>query len=148
MLNALIKNNLVVGIVDLADDEISFFASHYEQVIDVTQYTPTPVIGSAFDGVNISGSNISRKITRLAMNQRFQVSEMLGLLTYVNSNPTSIVALLLQRLQMATFVDLSRSDTIAGIGVLVSFTLLTSDRASAILNTTPTPVELYVGPGA
>lgn len=145
MICALIQNNLVVGVGDFTNDQIQLFGPYFEQIVDCTNLIPQPGIGWAFDGQNITGTNVSRKITRLAMNQRFTVGEMLGLLTYVNTNPISIVALLLQRLQIATYVDLSRSDTQAGIGVLVSYGLLTSDRANTILTTVPTPNEIYQG---
>lgn len=145
MLCALIQNDLVVGVVDLSDDEINLFNPHYEQIVDVSNLMPVPQIGWAFTGSTIVGTNVSKKITRLAMNQRFTTGEMLGLLTYINTNPTSIVALLLQRLQMSTYVDLARSDTQAGIGVLVSLGLLTSDRANTILTTIPMPIEVYQG---
>lgn len=145
MLVALIQNNLVTGVCDLTPDQISFFGSVFEQIIDVSQMTPQPQIGWAFDGVNITGSSVSLKITKLAMRQRFTTAEMLGVMTYVNANPASVVAMLMGNLQVATYVDLSRSDTQAGIEYLVSVSLLTQLRATAILTTVPTPYELYTG---
>lgn len=138
--------NTVQGIVQTDDiSKVQVLASVYAQVIDITDSQPLAQIGWSFDGQTVAGTSASKKITRLAMNQRFQVAEMLGLLAYVNANPNSIVALLLQRLQISTFVDLSRSDTQAGVGVLVSLGLLTSERASVILNTAPTVLEVYTG---
>lgn len=145
MLCALIQDNLVVAVGDFTDDQIQLFGPYFEQIIDVTGLTPIPGIGWAFDGANIIGTNVSLKITKLAMRQRFTTAEMLGVMTYVNANPASVVAMLMGNLQVATFVDLSRSDTIAGINYLVSQSLLTSGRATAILTTIPTPYEVYVG---
>lgn len=145
MICALIQNNLVVGVIDLTEDQTQLFGSVFEQIIDVTNYIPQPQIGWAFDGINISGSNVSLKITRLAMNQRFTTTEMLTIMTYVNANPASVAALLLQRLSISTYIDLSRSDTQAGLAYLVSVSLLTSPRATVIGTTIPSPIELYQG---
>ena len=145
MLVAFVSNNVVVGIADLTPELISQVSSFFEAVVDVSSMSPTPAIGWEFDGQNIVGTSASMKITRLAMNQRFTVTEMLGLLSYVNSNPNSIVALLMKRLEVATFIDLARTDTQGGVMVLVSLGLLTSPRATAILTTPPTLIELYTG---
>lgn len=146
MIVALIQNNLVYGVLQIDDpSQINLFGNIFEAVIDVTNLTPQPQIGWAFDGVNISGTNVSVQITRLAMRQRFTTAELLGIMTYVNTNPASVVAILMQNLQVATFVDLARSDTQAGIGYLASLSLITSARATAILTTVPTAQELYEG---
>jgi hypothetical protein len=70
---------------------------------------------------------------------------MLGILNYVGTNPSSLVALLMQRLGLATFIDLSRSDTQAGIGALAAFGLLTSARVTEIISTPPTATEHWTG---
>lgn len=139
-------DNVVSGIVQLEDEsKLECLTGIYAQVVDITNAQPMAQLGWSFDGQSVVGTSQSMKITKLAMNQRFTVTEMLGLLTYVNTNPTSIVALLLQRLQIAQFVDLSRSDTQAGVGVLVQLGLLTSERANVILTTAPTLLEVYQG---
>lgn len=145
MICALVQNSVVVGVVELTEEQTAYFSSQFEAIVDCTSMMPMPQIGWAFNGQTISGTSVSKKITKLAMNQRFTVAEMLGLMNYVNANPASIVALLLQRLQIASFVDLSRTDTQAGVGILVAYGLITSERASIILNTIPTPLELYQG---
>jgi hypothetical protein len=145
MLCALIQNSLVIGVCDFTEQQIQFFAPQFEQVIDVSNLITTPQIGWAFDGQNISGTNVSTKITRLAIRQRFTVTELLTVMTYVNANPASIVAMLMQNLNVATYVDLARPDTQAGIQMLVSLGLLTQLRATAILTTTPIAQELYQG---
>lgn len=138
------SSNQVVGVVQIESyEQIQELGRVYGQIIDVTDYSPLPQIGWSFDGQSVVGTSASKKITKLAMNQRFTVTEMLGLLTYVGANPASIVALLLQRLQIATFVDLSRSDTQAGVGVLVSYGLLTQQRATEILTGPVTVLEAY-----
>lgn len=151
MLCALIKQNLVVGVADLTDDEIAYFGRLYQNIIDCTNLTPLPAIGWAFDGANITGTNISRKITKLAMRNRFTTGELLGILAYITANPASVSAVLWSNLQVATFVDLSRSDTIGGVqylttvlqvGSLTNY-LLTGARSNTILTTVPAILELY-----
>lgn len=145
MLVALVQNNLVVGVGDFDETTLQVIGNQFQEIIEITNLIPMPGIGWGFDGQNIIGTTVSQKITKLAMNQRFSIGEMLGLLTYVGANPSSIVAVLLNRLSLATFIDLSRPDTQAGIGVLVSYGLLTSARATIILTTVPNPTEIYQG---
>jgi hypothetical protein len=145
MLCALIQNNAVCGIVDLDDTTMYRIGNLFEAIVDISAITPQPQIGWAFSNGQISNTAPSMKITRLAMNNRFQVAELLAIMAYTNSNPTSMVAVLMQRLQLATYIDLNRSDTQAGVEYLVSQGLLTSDRATAILTTPPSSDEAYIG---
>jgi hypothetical protein len=143
MLCALVRNNLVVDVTDLSESQIEIIGNIYQSVIDVSTMSPQPQIGWSWAGSQLVPPGW--RITRLAMRQRFTVSELLGIMGYVNTNPSSIVAMLMQNLQVATFVDLQRSDTIAGMQVLVGYSLLTSDRATVILTTPPTAQEVYTG---
>ena len=136
--------NTVSGIVETpSEEQVNMLSSVYGQVIDITNYQPMPQLGWTFDGQQIVGTSASKKITKLAMRQRFTTAEMLGLMSYVTQNPASVVAMLMQNLQVATFVDLARPDTQAGLSYLVAQNLLTSDRANTILNTPPSPLEVY-----
>ena len=143
MLCALVRNNLVVDITDLSSSQIEAVGSIYSVVVDVSTYSPQPQIGWSFDGSQFLPPGW--RITRLAMRQRFTVTELLGIMNYAVTNPASIVAMLMQNLQVATFIDLQRSDTQAGLSVLVSYGLITSDRANTILTTPPTQLEVYTG---
>lgn len=135
MLCALIQNSLVIGIADLNDDQIQHIATKIEQVIDVSNMTPTPQIGWSFDGQTISGAKTSKKITKLAMRQRFSVTEMINMKAAAATVP--IVQYLLDNLTVATYIDLSRTDTINGVYLLASspLNLITMARANEILNT-------------
>lgn len=77
------------------------------------------------------------------MRQRFTFTELCAL----ESAAQTIVQVkvLIGNLNVASFVDLTRSDTISGLGLLVSLGLLTSQRMSEILNTPPTEYEIYKG---
>jgi len=150
MLVALVQDDTVQSVQNLTDDQISAIGNQYEAIIDVsdpTVYPTTPVAGWVFNGVTLvppGGSPATWRITKLAMLQRFTLTERLGILTYIGSNPVSVPAVLLQNIQVATFVDLTRADTVTGINYLVSLGLITSARATAILTTPPTDLEVYV----
>jgi hypothetical protein len=106
---------------------------------------PAPQLGWTLQNNVLVGPNAGWLITKLAMLQRFTVPERLAILTYVQANPSSVPAILMQNIIVATFVDLTRSDTIAGLNYLVSFGLITSDRVTQILTTVPTKLEIYLG---
>lgn len=147
MLYALIRENIVTGIADLSESDIQILSHNYPTIMDITNLTPQPQIGWVFDGVDIVGASPSMKITKLGMRQRFTFSELI-LLTKA-SNPTDssfnpAVQVLMENLQIATFVDLLRPDTKGGINLLVSLGLISSARASTILNTPPRSDEVYI----
>lgn len=144
MLCALIRNGVVVGIVDLSDEDFATgIASHYEQVIEITNLVPQPQIGWSFNGQTIIGSSVSRKITRLAMRQRFTFSELIALSNAAAAIPA--VKVLMDNLSTATYIDLARSDTAGGVGLLVSLNLITAERANTILNTVANESEIFRG---
>jgi hypothetical protein len=150
MILAIVNNNAVTSVVTIPDDGTSFipYAQTCQIAIDITTMNPQPQIGWIFNGGHLI-SNIPpvspMLITKLAMLQRLTVPERLGILNYVNANPASIPAILMQNIMVATFVDLHRPDTQAGINYLVNFGLLTADRANQILTTPPTALETYQG---
>lgn len=135
--------NTVKGIVDIENEQqLQRLTSVYAQAIDITHIQPTPQIGWSFDGQSIVGTSPSKRITRLAMRQRFTFSELLALTTAAAASMP--VKVLMDNLSVATFVDLSRPDTVGGINLLVGAGLLTSQRASEILNNPVSPAEAYV----
>lgn len=144
MLVALILANVVRDVLPLTEDQIELAGGIYDIVLDVSQMTIPPTAGWTFNGSGVVPPGM--QITRLAMRQRLTVTELLGIMTYVVNNPASIVAMLMQNLQVATFIDLSRSDTIAGMTLLsqAPFSLITPQRATAILTTPPSPLEVYI----
>jgi hypothetical protein len=152
---ALILANQVRDVLNLTEDQIVAAGSIYDMVVDVSQMqTPPPPGGTGWtcsDGQTVRPPGML--ITRLAMRQRFTVTELLGIMAYVVANPSGIVAMLMQNLNVATFIDLTRSDTIGGIDLLTTIPavspytgyLLTGARASVILSTPPSPQEAYQG---
>lgn len=136
--------NTVVGLVENpSDEQLQTIAGIYALALDVTDYQPPPQLGWSFNGQVIVGTSPSKKITKLAMRQRFTVNEMLAMMEAANTTP--IVKYLMDNLSLATFVDLSRPDTQAGVALLVQLQLLTQERATVILTTPPTALEIYQG---
>jgi hypothetical protein len=150
MLIALVQNNLVVGLYQPSDDlEHQAVAKLFEAAVDVTDMHPTPQIGWIFNGNQLLQSDGSQpidwRISKFAFRSRFTMAEMTGIFTAAQSNMT--VQVLMQNQALVNFVDLSRSDTQAGVMALVAFGLITSARATAILTTPPAAIELQFPSG-
>ena len=142
------ETNTVVAVQTISDDPEAMayakLSAQYPYVIDIGDLFPQPAVGWTLQGNTLVGPPTGTRITKLAMLQRFTVPERIAILSYIQSNPASVPAILLQNISVATYVDLSRADTIAGINYLVSFSLITSARATAILTTPITPIEAYL----
>jgi phosphoglycerate-specific signal transduction histidine kinase len=76
----------------------------------------------------------NKYITKLAFRNRFTNAEKLALYTAAESNVQ--LKVFLDDLAAATFVDLTRPDTIAGINFLETVSLLAEGRAVKILDST------------
>lgn len=94
------------------------------------------------------------RITRLAFRNRFTTTEKAALEIASLDNPNAtmeqrgLAATLrayLQDVQAATFIDLQRIDTRAGVQQLEQLGLIGVGRATAILDTPPTAEERYTG---
>ncbi len=95
----------------------------------------------------------STKITKLAFRNRFTQTEKVALEIACLDNPAApmparaqAAALRASQLDVAaaTFIDLSRADTRAGVQTLEAAGLLAAGRATVILDTPPTDVERWV----
>lgn len=151
---AIIIDEKVDAIVAAVDDEsITIQYPNAQNIIDISNFSPTPQVGWEFKNnefidpaTNLAAiAAVNRKITKLALLQRFTISERIALLNYIQANPASLPAVLLQNVQVTTFVDLDRYDTQAGIMALIPLGLLTSERASEILNSPVQEIEEYRG---
>lgn len=151
---AIIVDGKVDIIVSALNDEIvTTLYPNAQNVVDISSFSPVPQVGWEFKNNNFIDPTtnlaaiavVNRKITRLALLQRFTVSERIALLNYIQANPASLPAVLLQNVQVTTFVDLNRYDTQAGIMALIPLGLLTSGRAAEILNNPIQEIEEYRG---
>ena len=153
MIVAVINNGVVAQIVTIPDgDQTGMYnqlAQSCQAAIDITNMSPQPSVGWTFDGANLNsnGSTSTWKITKLAFNSRFQVSELMAILAAAaGTSPQALeLQIVIKRQGLATYIDLSRSDTQAGVEILVSFGLITQARATQILTTPPTSQEIYQG---
>jgi hypothetical protein len=164
MICAGIKSNIVVAIIDCPDVETyNQFSYHFENLIDLTDYTITPGIGWTMSENQFNYGQLnsvpSVKITKLAFESRLAIAEEGAIIGFALANimqyyttPTHPyflagcqVLAFLRRQANANYVDLYRQDTIQGVNSLVGLGLLTAPRANTVLTTPPTYVELYKG---
>lgn len=94
------------------------------------------------------------KITVLAFRNRFTQAEKIAIDLASIDNPTAamqqrqmaaMLRVMNADIAVATFIDLSRADTRAGVQALEQYGIIGPGRASTILDTTPTAIELYKG---
>lgn len=99
-------------------------------------------------------ADTSWHITKLAFRQRFTPEEKAAIEIASLDNPAAPMAQRAlaaslranqQDIQAATFIDLQRPDTAAGVRALETFGLIAAGRADQILTTPPTAEELYRG---
>jgi hypothetical protein len=84
------------------------------------------------DGATVGGTITDSKITKLAFRQRFTFAERVAIETEAETDAS--VRVMLKDQEAASFIDLSRQDTIDGVNALAAATLITEQRASEILN--------------
>lgn len=153
MLYALLKNNIVVAVETLSDEQLTpELMSQYSNVIDITNDNPTPVVGWVFNGSQIlppAGSApvaATRRITKLGLRNRFTINEKMAIQVLMNttSNPYSFaLQAWVSDFNVSTYIDLNRPETIAGIGFLEQITIIGVGRANQILNNNITEEERY-----
>lgn len=85
----------------------------------------------------------STKITKLAFKQRLTQEERIQIRTAASANP--VVFDFEDLVNSATFIDLTRSDTIAGLTQLEAAGLLATGRANEILTAPVQDHELFKG---
>lgn len=121
---------------------------------DPTLYSTTVVWDSEAPHEPILPPEPLWKITKLAFRNRFSQPEKVTIEIASLDNPAALMA---QRqmaaalrayqsdVATATFIDLKRADTRAGVQALESYGLLAAGRAAVILDTVPTAEELWHG---
>jgi hypothetical protein len=157
MIVAIVDNNTVTNVISITDPSVDGGAAYqvaaqgHQLAIDITDLTPQPVVGWILQGsqlVNATGQPTSWLITKLAFMERFSAINVLGQIYQFANNGTLTgyeVQAYLNMVNAATYIDLSRSDTIADVNILVELGLVTSAQATQVLTTPPTALELYQG---
>ena len=101
----------------------------------------------------IAANNVtpSRHITVLAFRNRFTTAEKIAIDLASLDNPTAsseqrqfsaMVRVFIKDLDVATFVDLDRNDTVVGVNTLETYGVIGSGRANTILTAPVTPIEI------
>ena len=99
-------------------------------------------------------ADVGTRITKLAFRNRFTQAEKVAIEIAALDDTTKPMVVRAQSAALrssqadilsATFIDLTRTDTRAGVQMLESAGLLASGRALVILDTPPTADELYQG---
>lgn len=147
MLLAIVNNNVVTSIVSIADESLyTEYAKNAQAAIDIESSSPQPQVGWTFDGSILipppGYASPIQLITKLAFRQRFTFPELIAIETATGSS--AALRVLKDNLNVATYIDLSRPDTAAAVGILVASGLITAERAAIILITPPTSSELYI----
>lgn len=146
MLYAVVKDNVVTDVDTFTDEQVQVLARTAQVVIDVSEMLDKPELGWIFDGSKIvapADFHPTRRITKLGLRRRLTFTELCALEA---ASATDVrVAALKGNLNVATYVDLNRVDTVAAMGLLQSLTLLTPERAAEILNAPIQDDERYKG---
>jgi hypothetical protein len=141
MIVAIVNDNVVTEVKTVSEEEYSYLKC--QLAIDVTTQNPQPQVGWTFNGTELVGVATSMIITRLAMRSRFTVTELMAVYTASQSNV--FFKVLLDNLSVATFIDLSRPDTIQGMNSLWQYGVISKERINEILTKKPTAEEAYKG---
>lgn len=144
MIVALIQNNKVVGLLEIAgEEEQAELGKRYQATMDVTERANFVKIGWDFNGWDIYSPDTgpARRITKLAFRNRFTSNEKVTLYTAAATNP--LIKIWIDDLANSTFVDLARPDTIASVNGMALVGLITSDRAVEILTNPIQEIEKY-----
>ena len=143
---AIVNEWVVTAIVTIDESQYPDYAAHAQAAIDITPTLPKPQIGWIFTGCALvppAGYQNSMKITKLAFRSRFTFAELVAIQTAQQTNiPLQVLN---DNLAVATYIDLTRQDTVGGVNMLVAFGLLTPARAQQILTTAATDTEIYQG---
>jgi hypothetical protein len=152
VLCAIVNNNVVTSIktLDPTDGSGAYQSAvnSCQNVVDISNIFPSPQVGWTLNGSQLVSNGVTSSIiTKLAFRQRFTMPELIGILAAISAGGTEgyILQVMQENLSVATFIDLSRSDTQAAVQQLVSFGLLTQARATQILTTPPAASEIPVG---
>lgn len=147
---ALIKDNYVLEVQELSEEQVQAMAINYQAIVDVSSMEPQPQVGWELQGSQFivpADVVVSKKITKLALRNRFTITEKVMIEAAAAQNTTDgfLLKSWLADFNVSTYVDLSRTDTITGINFLEQKGLIASGRADQILNVDISDIERYRG---
>lgn len=125
----------------------------YEDIIwDGGAPMPSKEALDAWIAANAAPAVDMTKITVLAFRNRFTQTEKITIDMASLDNPAApmpqrqlaaMLRVMNADIATATFIDLDRPDTVAGVNALEQYGIIGAGRAHTILTTIPTAVELY-----
>ena len=133
---ARVKNGVVENVIVGEPED-------FPDLVDVTDTSPKPGPGWLYDGSVFSkppDPDLGTIITRFAFRQRFTFAERVAIRSAADSDTEVMVWL--EDLQTASFIDLTRTEAQQGAQMLESKGLITSGRASEVLNDPVQPQEV------
>lgn len=147
MILALIDGDKIIQIREAeTEEQVTAYMRKWPVVVHIEDMSPMPTVGWLYrDGLLVDplARPQSRKITKLGLRQRLTFPELIALTTAAQTSVP--LQVLMANFQVATYIDLSRADTIGGMNMLVSMGLLTPERAYEILNNPIAEEERYKG---
>lgn len=144
---ALINENKVTSIVELeTEEEIVKYSQLNQLCYSLDNLSDQNVLGYDFvDNTlkDLSGNLVKQKmsLTRLAFRTRFTSSELVELYTAMQAN--IMLQIINDNLLAATYIDLTRTETINAVYYIASLGVITMQRAQVILTTLPNELEVY-----
>lgn len=136
--------DLVPPVVDITTEE-GQPASNWSgsRWFEVPYVIPTPFVPTEPEPVPEPEPVVEKKITQLAFISRFTDAEAIALdLASIGATvEAASIRRYIQKINAATFIDLSRADTIAGVNALETIGLIGVGRSNHILNDPITDIE-------
>ena len=118
-------------------------------MVDVTDANPMPQAGWVYDGSTFSepvvdAVDYGRKITNLAMSNRFTAAEevAIDLASFGETTQAATIRRLMKKMDQARYIDLSLQQVADGLNYLESVGLLGTGRANEILTAPVTAEEV------
>jgi hypothetical protein len=146
---AIINDYVVTQIIEDPSEAVLEELSRTSQnIIDISERSDYPGVGwllvnNDLVSNGINGTGYSKKITKLALRNRFTFTEKVTL--QVALAQSAALQAWFEDFRVSTYVDLERTDTIQGIMYLEQAGLIGAGRASQIINNPIQDSEKYKG---
>lgn len=143
--------NTATGVVVRTADNVQVAPAQSTEDSSYVSYMQWIALGNSPSEVNIPVAAEAKRITKLAFRNRFTTTEKVMLEMASLDNPAATMQarqmaatlrVYLKDLDNATFIDLERSDTVAGVNTLAALGLLAAGRPAEILSPIIQPQEV------
>lgn len=151
---ALVKNNIIVNIIEAEQAFIDEIAPQWQHIepLDQDYEIPAQIGWGCINGTvqvppPTPAPPVDRKITRLAFLNRFTDAEAIAIdLASIGATvEAASIRRYMAKVNAAQYIDLNRQDTRDGVLAMETVGLIGDGRAMVILDTVPTSEELFRG---